>query len=311
MSSLTVGIAGITGKFGRLVASKLLQNPNINLRGYARDPSKVIPSIAESPRVKLFKGEAFDDASIKPFVTGTDVIICAYLGADDLMIDGQKKLIDACDEAGVPRYIASDWSLDYTKLKLGELFPKDPMIHVKAYLQTQKTTKGVHILIGGFMDPILSPFFSVWDPHTQTLRYWGEGDEPFEGTSYENAAEFTAAIVADKSAIGIKKYLGDRKSIKEIAATFDKVYGVKPNLERLGSLEDLKAKMHALREKKAADVYSYMPLFFMYYWINGQTFVGPETDNEQYKEVKPETWEEYLSKRSLEQLPHAYFSLAN
>ncbi|EWZ81102.1 hypothetical protein NW765_015579 [Fusarium oxysporum] len=311
MSSLTVGIAGITGKFGRLVASKLLQNPNINLRGYARDPSKVIPSIAESPRVKLFKGEAFDDASIKPFVTGTDVIICAYLGADDLMIDGQKKLIDACDEAGVPRYIASDWSLDYTKLKLGELFPKDPMIHVKAYLQTKKTTKGVHILIGGFMDPILSPFFSVWDPQTQTLRYWGEGDEPFEGTSYENAAEFTAAIVADKSAIGIKKYLGDRKSIKEIAATFGKVYGVKPNLERLGSLEDLKAKMHALREKNAADVYSYMPLFFMYYWINGQTFVGPETDNEQYKEVKPETWEEYLSKRNLEQLPHAYFSLAN
>ncbi|EXL70251.1 hypothetical protein FOPG_13909 [Fusarium oxysporum f. sp. conglutinans race 2 54008] len=311
MSSLTVGIAGITGKFGRLVASKLLQNPNINLRGYARDPSKVIPSIAESPRVKLFKGEAFDDASIKPFVTGTDVIICAYLGADDLMIDGQKKLIDACDEAGVPRYIASDWSLDYTKLKLGELFPKDPMIHVKAYLQTKKTTKGVHILIGGFMDPILSPFFSVWDPQTQTLRYWGEGDEPFEGTSYENAAEFTAAIVADKSAIGIKKYLGDRKSIKEIAATFDKVYGVKPNLERLGSLEDLKAKMHVLREKNAADVYNYMPLFFMYYWLNGQTFVGPKTDNEQYKEVKPETWEEYLSKRSLEQLPHAYFSLAN
>jgi hypothetical protein len=54
--------------------------------------------------------------------------------------------------------------------------------------------------------------------------------------------------------------LGDRKSIKEIAATFGKVYGVKPNLERLGSLEDLKAKMHALREKNAADVYSYMPL---------------------------------------------------
>ncbi|EXM17085.1 hypothetical protein RAB80_005542 [Fusarium oxysporum f. sp. vasinfectum] len=311
MSSLTVGIAGITGKFGRLVASKLLQNPNINLRGYARDPSKVIPSIAESPRVKLFKGEAFDDTSIKPFVTGTDVIICAYLGADDLMIDGQKKLIDACDEAGVPRYVASDWALDYTKLKLGELFPKDPMIHVKAYLETKKTTKGVHILIGGFMDPILSPFFSVWDPQTQTLRYWGEGDEPFEGTSYENAAEFTAAVVADKSAIGIKKYLGDRKSIKEIAATFDKVYGVKPKLERLGSLEDLKTKMHVLREKNPTDVYSYMPLFFMYYWINGQTFVGPETDNEQYKEVKPETWEEYLSKRSLEQLPHAYFSLAN
>ncbi|KAJ3544622.1 hypothetical protein NM208_g2954 [Fusarium decemcellulare] len=311
MSSLTVGIAGITGKFGRLLASKLLQNSNINLRGYARDPTKVIPSIAESPRVQLFKGEAFDDASIKPFVTGTDVIICAYLGGDDLMIDGQKKLIDACDEVGVPRYVASDWGLDYTKLKLGELFPKDPMIHVKAYLETKKNTKGVHILIGGFMDPVLSPFFNIWDPQSQTLRYWGEGDEPFEDTSYENAAEFTAAVVADESAYGIKKYLGDRKSINEIAATFQKVYGIEPKLERLGCLEDLKTKMHALREQNPADIYTYMPLFFMYYWINGQTFVGPETDNEQYKEVKPETWEDFMAKRSLEQLPHAYFSLAN
>jgi hypothetical protein len=59
------------------------------------------------------------------------------------------------------------------------------MIHVKAYLETKKTTKGVHILIGGFMDPVLSPFFNIWDPENQTLRYWGEGDEPFEGTSID------------------------------------------------------------------------------------------------------------------------------
>lgn len=108
MSALTVGIAGITGKFGRLLASRLLENPNISLRGYARDPAKVSARFSESPRVQLFKGEAFDDAAIKPFVTGCDVVVCAYLGGDDLMIDGQRKLIDASDKAGVPRYVASD-----------------------------------------------------------------------------------------------------------------------------------------------------------------------------------------------------------
>ena len=205
MTTLTVGLAGITGKFGRLLASELLKNSNIVLRGYARNTSKVATTLASSPRVHLFQGEAFDDAAIKPFVSGCDVVVCAYLGADDLMIDGQKKLIDACDAAGVPRYVASDWALDYTKLKLGELFPKDPMIHVKAYLETKKTVKGVHVLIGGFMDPILSPFFKVWDPESQTLRYWGEGTEPWEGTSYANAAEYTAAVIADTSAVGIKK----------------------------------------------------------------------------------------------------------
>ncbi|RSL43547.1 hypothetical protein BHE90_017187 [Fusarium euwallaceae] len=310
MSSLTVGLAGITGKFGRLLASKLLQSPSIHLRGYARDPSKVVPALAESPRLKLFKGEAFDDTAIKPFVTGCDVVVCAYLGADDLMVDGQKKLIDACEEAGVPRYVASDWALDYTKLSLGELFPKDPMIHVKAYLETKKAVKGVHVLIGGFMDPIFSPLFQVWDPEAKTLRYWGEGDEPWEATSYDNAAEFTAAVIADTSAIGIKKYLGDRKSIKEIAATFQEVYGIQPKLERLGSLDGLKTQMNALRAKNPSDVFSYMFLFFMYYWLNGQTFVGPATDNERYPEVKSETWEEFLKKRSLDELPQAYFSLA-
>ena len=32
------------------------------------------------------------------------------------MVDGQKTLIDCCIEAGVPRYVASDWCLDYRDL---------------------------------------------------------------------------------------------------------------------------------------------------------------------------------------------------
>lgn len=50
--------------------------------------------------------------------------------------------------------------------------------------------------------------------------------------------------------------------------------------------------------------------FFTYFWLNGQTFVGPDTDNAKYAEVKPETWEDFLSKRKLEDLTHAYFALA-
>lgn len=205
MSPITVGLAGITGKFGGLLASQLLQNEDVLLRGHARDLSKVEPSLASSPRVTLFKGEALDDDSIRPFVAGCNVIVCAYLGPDELMVDDQKKLVDACEEAGVPRYVASDWELDYTKLKLGELFPKHPMIHVRAHLQAKNKVQGVHVLIGGYMDPLLSPFFNLCDPQSRTLQFWGEGTEPWEGTSYANAAEFTAAVVVDRSAVGIQK----------------------------------------------------------------------------------------------------------
>lgn len=50
--------------------------------------------------------------------------------------------------------------------------------------------------------------------------------------------------------------------------------------------------------------------FFLYYWLNGQTLVGPHTDNADYPEVKPETWEDFLSKREMKILAHTYFSLA-
>lgn len=202
--AITVGIAGITGKFAKRLVSHLLKRPEVNIRGYCRDPSKVPEAISSSAQVILFQGDAFSKDAINAFAKGCDVIVCCYLGDDKLMVDGQKILIEACDGCEVPRYIASDWALDYTKLKLGELFPKDPMIHVKAYVETKKV-QGVHILIGGFMEPIFSPFFNIYDPQSQTLRFWGSGDEVMEGTTYDNAAEFTAAVAVDPKATGIVK----------------------------------------------------------------------------------------------------------
>ncbi|KAK0704043.1 hypothetical protein B0T26DRAFT_658561 [Lasiosphaeria miniovina] len=300
--TITVGLAGITGRFGRLLAANLLKNPDVALRGYARDPSKVVSSISALPRTQLFAGGALDGAAIQPFVSGCDVVICAYLGDDKLMVEGQKKLIDACEAARVPRYIASDWSLDYTRLQLGDLFPKDPMKHVKAYLETKEAVKGVHILVGVFMEVILGPMSGTLDPKTNTFRYWGEGTELVEGTTYADAAKYTAKVAVDPSAVGIQKFLGDRKSIKDIAASFEKVYGVKPNLERLGSLDDLKKRMHDLRAESPAAIYSYMFLFYIYYLLNGSTLIGPGVDNGKYPEIKPETWEDFMRNRKLETL---------
>ncbi|KAK4947717.1 hypothetical protein LTR66_014176, partial [Elasticomyces elasticus] len=120
---------------------------------------------------------------------------------------------------------------------------------------------------------------------------------------------FTAAVARDTNATGIIRFLGGRATIREIAETYEKVYGVKTSLERLGSLDELYKIMHEKRAQNPADFYSYMSLFFYYYWINGQTFVGPELDNAKYPEVKPVSWEDYMKQWSLEQLPTSYFAL--
>ncbi|KAK3690253.1 hypothetical protein B0T22DRAFT_424064 [Podospora appendiculata] len=292
--TITVGLAGITGKFGTLLATSLLKNPTVSLRGYARDPSKLSASLASSPNLSLTRGGAFDAAAIAPFVSGCDVVICSYLGDDKLMTDGQKLLIDACETAGVPRYVASDWTLDYTKLAPGEIASKDPMKVVKAYLETKSTVKGVHVFIGGFMDTLLSPFFQMWDPKAGTFRYRGEGDEVWEATSYANAADYTAAVAVDPGAVGIQKFIGDRATSKEIAAAIGRATGTEPKLERLGSLEELKTLMTETRDKDPANIYAYLPYFYEYYMINGLALFGPETDNAKYPEIKPESWEDFV-----------------
>ncbi|KAL4948216.1 NmrA-like family protein [Aspergillus filifer] len=341
--TITVGIAGITGKFARLLTTALLQYPDVNIHGLARTPSKLPSQITNNPRITLTQGDAFNKAAITSFARGCSVLVCCYLGDENLMVTGQKILIDTCEELCIPRYIASDWALEYTRLNLGDLFPGDPMIKIKAYLETKEHVEGVHILIGGFMEPILSPFFDIFDSKSCTLRFWGTGGEVLEGTTYRNAAEFTAAVVRDENARGVVKFLGGRATIHEIAQSFEKVYGVQVKLESRGSLDDLYKTMHKKREEKPEDVYSYLAMydcpfagfglttaivvssltcywsllilqsanprlgrFFYYYWVNGRTFVGPKTDNERYLEVKPVSWEGYMRQWPLEKLPTSF-----
>jgi hypothetical protein len=120
------------------------------------------------------------------------------------MTEGQKLLVDACELENVPRYIASDYCLDFTKLEYGQHPAKDPMKHVKAHLETKKNVQGVHVLIGAFMETFWSGYFGVWNAKDFKLSYYGEGDEVWESTTYGTAAEYVAAVALDRNAVGMQ-----------------------------------------------------------------------------------------------------------
>ncbi|KAL4732824.1 hypothetical protein BDV11DRAFT_176309 [Aspergillus similis] len=246
--SLTVGIAGITGKFARLVLKQLCSS-DVQIRGLCRDASKLPAKYRESPRITIVQGSSDDMETLRTFARGCDVVICAYLGDNTLMTDGQKLLIDACELEKVNRYIASDYCLDFTRLEYGQHPAKDPMKHVKAHLDTKKDIKGVHVLIGAFMETFWSRYFGIWHPEEYKLSYYGNGDEIWESTTYETAAEYVAAVARDPNATGLQHFLGDRRTIRQIADDFAQVYGKAPQLERLGSLDDLYSKMQATFNK--------------------------------------------------------------
>ena len=201
--TITVGVAGITGKFARLVVKNLLAVPNVNIRGFCRNPSKLPEHLQSSRRVTIVSGDASDLELLRSFVQGCDVVICCYLGDNKLMTDGQKLLVDACELENVARYFASDYTFDFTKLKEGQHPAKDPMKHVKAHIETKKNVKGVHVLVGVFMEIFWSGFFGLFDSKECKFSFYGTGDEVFESTTYGTAAEYVAAAAVDPNAVGI------------------------------------------------------------------------------------------------------------
>ena len=88
----------------------------------------------------------------------------------------------------------------------------------------------------------------------------------------------------------------------EIAEDFEAVYKQKPAMHRLGSLDDLFSTMHNIRAAKPHNMWSWLPLFYTYYSINGQTSLPLPLDNNRYPDVKLQTVRDYFASKPLKRL---------
>ncbi|KAH6970534.1 hypothetical protein BKA56DRAFT_558900 [Ilyonectria sp. MPI-CAGE-AT-0026] len=305
---LTVTVAGATGNLGQRIIKRLLAVPNVYVRGFARSPEKLPESISGHNQFTAIKGQVNDVSQVREAVEGSSVVLCAYQGYDDVMLHGQRILIDACEEFGVARYVSSDFTLDYNKLELGQHEGKDCMIQVKQYLQG-KNVKGVHVLIGCFFETWLG-YMHIWDPETRSFTFWGDGNELWEMTTFEDAARYAVEVVLDPTAVGTFCFGGDVKSTREIAQIYETVYGSKPTLSSRGSLSQLWDYMQAEKKKyEGQNKWNYMTWFYQYYILNGQTLWGRQFDNARYPQIKPDNIESFFKKNDVSDRTHRQMPL--
>ncbi|KAF4333257.1 hypothetical protein FBEOM_12939 [Fusarium beomiforme] len=299
-----VGIAGVTSKIAQCIIKALQAYPDVTIKGLCRSPAKLPPIALQKYNIQVHQGSFDDQDAAQVFARGCDIVICCYYGGDSVMTQGQKVLIDACLKEGVPRYVPSDFAVDYTKIPDGELFPKQSTKTIKRYLEG-KNIRGVHILVGALTETFWSPLFRLYDSQDETIRYWGTGTEKWELTTYETAAAYTAALVVDKNACGIFRFRGDRKSILEIKADYDRIYQGNLRLQCLGSLEDLYRNFTTQFRQDASDTSTWGPGCFAYWCTNGIAYLGDDLDNLKYPGVTPVNLEEFLANHSRQDLPLA------
>jgi hypothetical protein len=155
-------------------------------------------------------------------------------GLEDVIIETQKVLLNAAISAGVPRFIPSDYSLDFTKFKDGENRNLDLRRQFHYYLDSTSIA-ATSIFNFTFMDMLTNEIPMIIFRKRWVL-YWGNADHKISFTTIDDTAHYTANVAVDDSSPRYLRITGDQISPREIRETLNNLSGEKFRLIRTGGL---------------------------------------------------------------------------
>jgi hypothetical protein len=164
-------------------------------------------------------------------------VVSALNGVHEVMIDRQGVLLDATVQAGVPRFIPSDYSADFTQTTPGQNRNFD--LRREFMARADKTPiKVTSILNGAFLD-MLGAEMPIIQRRIRRVVYWHDADQLLDFTSKDHVAGYTAAAALDDTTPRILRIAGDSVSARDIAATMSEVSGKRYRPLWAGSLGSL------------------------------------------------------------------------
>ncbi len=298
MTRQTIALVGGTGHLGTLIGNALLDKQDVRLRVLVRPGSREKVAGLEKREAQVVEGALGPEsrAALDLLCQGASTVISAVQGGPEVIIDGQTHLLRAARDAGVNRFIPSDYSLDLFKVKPGHI-PTSEMRRQFALVADAERGKVevVHVLNGGFLDRgVLFGFIRVIDVEKQTAYVWGDGKQPMDWTTYLDTARYTVEAAVDERPVPrIFSVAGDVLDFEGLVRAYESGSGKKLRVERLGSLEDLDARIEQLKQAGPAQFLSYLPLMYYRSVLNGEGKLAPLM-NDRYPAIRPTTVREYV-----------------
>ena len=226
-------IAGATGNLGeRIVRSVLLHGGAVHALVRNTTPIEKIEKLqAVGANVVVIKN--WDIPSISSACAGADCVVSALAGLKEVIIDAQTVLLNAAVAAGVPRFIPSDFSLDFTKFTHGENRNLDIRREFHTYLNNAPI-KATSIFNGAFMD-MLTGQMPVILFKPKMVLYWGDKNHLWHFTSMDDTATYTAFAALDENTPRYLVIAGEQISPVRLRTVVNKVTDTNFKLIRTGS----------------------------------------------------------------------------
>ena len=232
-SAQTVLLAGVGGDLGGRIARALVAR-GADVRALVRvgvKPGNLPPGVTP---VTVDYG---DPRSLANACHGAACVVSALNGLEPVILEAQDRLLDATVAAGVPRFIPSDFSLDFTRTRPGDNRNLDLRRHFMDRVD-RTPIRATSILNGAFAD-LLTGEAPIVLQRPRRILYWGDADQPLDFTAKDDVARYTAAAALDSEAPRILRIAGDTVTPRVLATIMTDLTGRPFGLWRAGGLKRL------------------------------------------------------------------------
>ena len=296
-NTVDVVLAGATGALGLRIARALrVRGATVRAllrRGTGAERSDALRGLG----VEIALADLDDEAQVTVACRGAACVVSALNGLAPTMLGTQGALLRGAVAAGVPRFIPSDYSLDFTKTRPGDNRNLDLRRDFHRALDAAPI-RATSILNGGFTDLIVGAAPFVLFPIKRVLHF-GDADQRVDFTTMDDTAAFTARAALDPDAPRVLRISGDETSPRGIAASASAATGQRFTTMRAGSLGTLSTLISVARAVMPGKTQVFPPfqgLQYMRDMFSGRGKLEP-LDNGRYPDMRWTSVREVIADR--------------
>jgi nucleoside-diphosphate-sugar epimerase len=297
MNDAVTVLAGATGNLGGRIAGALLERGG-NVRAIVRHGSAPDRVEALRKRGAAIAEVGFSNiGALTKACSGGSCVISALSGLRDVIVETQTHLLDAAVKAGVPRFIPSDFSIDFPKLPPGTNRNLD--LRREFHERLDNAPIAATSILNGMFTELLTGAAPLILFRLNRVVYWENPDQRLDFATMEDTAAFTAAAALDRSTPRFLRIAGDEISARGLVDVASDETGRKFHLLRAGGLRRLETLIKVTRAVFPQSSALYPPwqgMQYMHNMFSGRAKLEP-LDNSRYPGVRWTTVRGFLAAR--------------
>jgi nucleoside-diphosphate-sugar epimerase len=279
-------VAGATGNLGGQIVTNLVEQ-GAEVRALVRPTSnaETVKNL-QKQGVAVMTIDVWNVENIAKACVGASCVVSAMSGLREVILDAQKVLLDGAVSAGVPRFIPSDYSSDFTKFEDGSNRNLDWRREFHTHLD-KAPIKATTIFNGAFMDMLTGQMPMILFSKKRVF-HWGNGNQRMDFTTIKDIATYTAFAAMDDTTPRFLRIAGEQLSAVEIKDVVSEVSGEKYSMLRPGGLGmfGFIIKMTRFFSSGKDELYpAWQGMQYMHNMLDGRGLMNP-LDNNRYSNMR-------------------------